>query len=275
MGPFAWSVRNNRQKLEGGSGVFLAGEARSSLIPGVRRQAKKRCRIGGPNKTTLGRPEEKPRIHASRWLACLRSCNHSVGSALAPFPIQVAQPERLALGDTSERPGKSDSPCQGPESLLCPTSPRGGADHDYKALGRRAPGGAGVRATGRGAARRAGRGGSQPPSGRAFASRPRPPSTPPTLFDVRGEGTESGGSRGERAGARRGGAGSPSPGAPSRAGPRGGGSRAAEQGGRARAGGRRRAGRGGPWSEPNARAAPRDSSREEEVSEAGVARGRG
>lgn len=35
---------------------------------------------------------------------------------------------------------------------------------------------------------------------------------------------------------------------------------------RARAGGRRRAGRGGPWSEPNARAAPRDSSSEEEGS---------
>lgn len=256
MGPFAWSVRNNRQKLEGGSGVFLAGEARSSLIPGVRRQAKKRCRIGGPNKTTLGRPEEKPRIHASRWLACLRSCNHSVGSALAPFPIQVAQPERLALGDTSERPGKSDSPCQGPESLLCPTSPRGGADHDYKALGRRAPGGAGVRATGRGAARRAGRGGSQPPSGRAFASRPRPPPTPPpTLFDVRGEGRRAAAAgekepapaavaRGARAQGRRAepGRGAVAAGQRSRAGGRaraGGGARAGADRGRSRTRGRR------------------------------------
>ena len=66
--------------------------------------------LGANRQTTLIRPEKKPRILALRWPARLRSSNLSVGIPLAPFPSPDAQPARLALGDTSERPGESDSP---------------------------------------------------------------------------------------------------------------------------------------------------------------------
>lgn len=74
---------------------------------------------------------------------------------------------------------------------------------------------------------------------------------------------------GERAGARRGVAGSRSPGALSRA--RTEGRWHQGRGGGARA--RGRVGGGGPGSDPNTKAAPTHSSREEEVSEAGAAWG--
>lgn len=156
-------------------------------------------------------------------------------------------------------------------SLPRPTSRRGGADLCRGARGGLAPGRAGVRVPSQGAGRRAGRsplrGG---PSRHAPGLRRHPP---PRLTSggrwrrasaaAEKEPAPAAVARGARAQGRRAepGRGAVAEGQRSRAGRR------------ARAGGRRRAGRGGPWSEPNARAAPRDSSSEEEVSEAGVARG--
>lgn len=157
----------------------------------------------------------------------------------APQPHSRAQPPspRLALGDTSERPGESDPPKAMPG---VPPPPH------LLALWRRPRlRGAGQQGAGRG-------GGPSPPAGswgagglRRVAApscaglRVPPPASarPPPRLTSGVEGAESGGSAGERAGARRGGAGSPSPGARSRAGTEG----RWQRGQRRRAGARRRA----------------------------------
>ena len=90
-------------------------------------------RIEG-QKTTLVRPKEKPGILSRRWPARLLSSNHSVGSLLDPFPNRAAQPARLALGDTSEKPGESDTRLA---RARCPSlAPPPGAVAQISAAGR-------------------------------------------------------------------------------------------------------------------------------------------
>lgn len=208
--------------------------------------AKKRSRISGqktysglPPKGASISPAPLPRILAPKGLARVGSSNCRVGSSSAPFPSPAAQPWGTLRKDrVSPIPSR-----QCPESLPRPTSPRLWRRPRLRGAGRQGAG------RGRGPSPPAGSqwggaGGSRRVAAPSWAGpRVPPPASarhPPPRLTSGGEGAESGGSAGERPGARRGGAGSPSPGAPRRAGTEG----RWQRGQRRRAGGRAQAGGG-------------------------------
>lgn len=253
----------------------MAGEARSSLTVGAT------GRWGQETKQNL-EPKDRPLWSARREASLSPAPQGGLPAFVpvaaawgAPQPHSRARPLslRLALG-TFQRPGESDSPMAMPG---VPPPPH------LLALWRRPRlRGAGRQGTGRGGGPspgpgRGGAGGSQRVAAPSWAGLSVPPpasARPPRLTSGGGGGERQPRWRKSRRPPRWRGEPEPRGAEPSRAGPEGRWQRGSGGGGRARAGGRRRAGRGGPWSEANARAAPRDSSREEEVSEGRAARGR-